>query len=332
MSVIISDLAERFTQPSGWRTHSFKNPNTGHEIHFGSVFPSGAAATAVVVCLPGLSEFSEKYYEVARDMLSRGYAFWCIDWQYQGRSGRMSRYPQRRHSDGIGTDLDDLHRLITDYIKPASVHPGRGRTPLIMLAHSMGGGIGLRYLVEHPGVFSAAAFNAPLLGIYNFSKLQGWAAKILSALPVVNRLYVPGGKDWNDARRKGDGSEIFSSDPSRDYLHSAWSKADPALQIGDPTIRWVAETLKSFAVLQLPGKLESIAIPTLFAIAGKDTIVDNAAIQAASARIHNSRLLELTESRHEILVEQDAYRNAFFDGFDKMIKDNKIIGEDPKPL
>lgn len=322
------DLTEKFLPPIGWRTHSFTNPDTGHDIHFGSVFPQGdTPATAIVVCLPGLSEFSEKYYEVAHDMLARGYAFWCIDWHYQGRSGRMKKFPHRRHSDGVESDLSDLHQLIKDYIKPASVHRDKGRTPLIMLAHSMGGNIGLRYLAAHPEVFSAAAFSAPLLGIYKFSWAMEWLAKLLSCVPFINCNYVPKGKDWYELKRKGDGSDIFSSDPMRDTLHGTWSKSDEHLQVGDPTIRWVAEMLKSFAALRKSGVLESITIPVVLGLAQNDTIIDNKAIQTAASRLPNAELVEICDARHEILMEQDCHRDTFFAAFDKMLKEHKISSD-----
>src|SRR5690606_827125 len=136
----------------------FFNAKTGHRIHYAAVSP--AAPRAAVVILQGLSEFTEKYCELARGMLARGLAVWTFDWAYQGRSSRLNKHPMRRHSDGFEADIDDLHKLIGDHILPAA----QGRK-LVMIGHSMGGHIGLRYLARHDGIFSAAAFSAPMLGI-----------------------------------------------------------------------------------------------------------------------------------------------------------------------
>src|SRR5690606_1771248 len=158
---------------------SFVNTETGHTIHYGSVYPQRAEPpSAVIVCLGGLSEFAEKYYEVAHDMLDRGYAFWFIDWAYQGRSGRLPEFPHRRHSDGFEADVSDLHKLVADDTKPAAVHPDRGRIPMVMLAHSMGCNIGLQFLLKHPAYFDAAALSSPFLGIYNFT----WPLRLLAVL------------------------------------------------------------------------------------------------------------------------------------------------------
>lgn len=328
-------LSERFLAPVGWRTHSFVNPDNGHKIHYGSVFPQRAEPpSAIIVCLGGLSEFAEKYYEVAHDMLARGYAFWFIDWQYQGRSGRLDKFPQRRHSDGFDQDVSDLYKLVADYIKPSAVHPDRGRIPMIMLGHSMGANIGFHFLKTHPKYFDGAAFTAPFFGIHDFKWPMRLLAGIVSyLLPVVGKKYIFSGKDWHDAMRKGDGSEIFSSDATRDSLHKHWSQTDPELQVGNVTFGWVVQALKSCKKIRDPGFLKGITIPVLIAVAGKEAIVDNDAIREVVRDLPKGQMIEIEGANHEILMERDEYRNAFFAAFDKMVEENKIATlENLKPF
>ncbi len=320
-----ASLTDRFLAPAGWRTHSFVNADTGHKIHYGSVYPPNGPPDAVVVCVGGLSEFSEKYYEVAHDMLDRNYAFWFMDWAYQGRSTRLDKYPQRRHSDGFEKDVMDLAKLVTDYVKPAAVHPDRGRIPLVLLGHSMGGNIGLRLLAKHPKYFDAAAFTAPLFGIYNFN----WPLKLLALvlrplMPLIGKSYVFGGTDWKPFMRTSDGKDKFSSDALRDAIHNHWSNSDETLQVGNPTFLWVIEALKSSAALKRAGVLESITIPVVIGIAGEDTIVNNNDIHIQSKRLPHAYVVEIPKARHEILMERDEYRDAFLKTFDKMIEDNRI--------
>lgn len=319
-------LDARFLPPPGWITHSFVNKATGHNIHYGRAYPQGGKpASAIIVCLGGLSEFTEKYYETAHDMLDRGYAFWMMDWQHQGRSGRLDKNPQRRHSDGFDADISDFKKFVDDYIVPAAVHPDVGRIPMIMLGHSMGGNLGLRFLSSNPKRFDAAAFTAPLLGIHNFKTSQKiLAAALLPLMPVIGKNYIPDGCDWREDFRKADGTDKFSSDPVRDTLHNVWSKADPELQVGSPTLGWVSQALRSCAALKKRGTLENIQIPVLIAIGGSEEIVDNEAIRAAAKRLPNAQLLEIDGARHEILMESDQYRNTFLKAFDKMVEQHKI--------
>lgn len=320
------DLPARNLPPAGWRTHHFTNPKTGHTIFYGSVFPQeGTPPMAVVVCLGGLSEFSEKYYELAHDMLGRNYAFWYMDWAYQGRSNRFASNPHKRHSDGFDADISDLYKFVTDYVKPAAVHPDKGRIPLILIAHSMGANIGLRFLQEHPHFFEGAAFSAPFLGIYNF----GFTLKIVALLlrpflPLIKTCYVFGGSDWKPSMRKSDGTDVFSSDPVRDKIHNTWCLHDPALQVGSVTFQWLYAALASCKKILSAEYLSSIKIPVLLAMAEKDQIVDNHAIETASGRMQTSTLLTLNDAKHEILMENDAIRGGFLNAFDKMVKENKI--------
>ena len=332
---MIPDLPDRFLAPKGWRTHAFVNQETGHKIHYGSIFPQrDEPPRAVIVCLGGLSEFGEKYYELAHDMLDRGYAFWFIDWAYQGRSSRLPKFPHRRHSDGFQKDVSDLHKLVADYIKPSSVHPDRGRIPMIMLAHSFGGNIGLQFLAAYPKFFDAAAFSAPFLGIYNFTAKQKIQAKIVGLFSfLVSKLYASATPDWAESMRQSDGSDIFSGDPVRDAVHNHWLKADTVLQVGGVTYGWVLQALKSCAALKKPGLLESIKVPVLIGLAEDDRIVDNECIRAAAKRLPNAQLLEIKGARHEILMERDEIRGEFLKAFDKMVEDNKIATiENLKPF
>lgn len=320
-----STLEPRFLAPAGWITHSFENASTKHRVHYGRVYPKNGPPSAVVVCLGGLSEFSEKYYEVAHDMLARNYAFWILDWQYQGRSGRLSKYPQRRHSDGFESDVSDLLKFVDDYILPAAVHPDVGRIPLVMLGHSMGANIGLRFLSQYPKRFDGAAFTAPFLGLHSLSVSQKLLlASLAPFMPLIGRNYVPGGMDWQEAFRKANGDDKFSSDPIRDVVHNYWSKADRALQVGNPTLGWISKALQSCAAIRGKGVLESIQVPVLMAIAGREEIVDNDAIRAAAKRLSKAELIEIPGARHEIMMEKDEYRNAFFKAFDKMVEQHKI--------
>lgn len=311
-------LEARFYPPEGWETASFTNPDTNHRLHYGFVSPSNPSA--VVVCLSGLSEFSEKYYEVAHDMLKRNYAFWIMDWQYQGRSNRLGSVPQRRHSDGFETDVSDLLKFVSYIVKT------NGR-PLIMIGHSMGGNIGLRFLAQHPDIFSCAAFSAPFLGIFSLSMFSKILLRVLTPLmPLIKTRYVFGSTDWRETMRKSDGTDIFTCDPIRDKVHNYWSKQETFLQVGGPTFGWIRHALKSCALLSRKQVLESIQIPVLIATAGREQIVDNQAIRAAAEHIPHAQLLEIAGSRHEIFMEHDEYRDVFFKAFDKMVEDNKITG------
>lgn len=321
----VPDLPRRFLQPEGWRWHVFTN-SKGRKLRFGAVSPKGKIPDAVVVCLPGLSEFGEKYFELAHDMLDHNMAFWVLDWQGQGRSDRSQPNPHKRHVASFDDDIDDLQFFLSEYVKHAAVHPDVGRLPLVMIAHSMGANIGLRYLVKYPDMFSCAAFTAPLVAIKATAFLPKSVgigiAEILRA--VMGRSYVFGGKNWSPDIRGNIKKNIFSSDPFRSTIHNAWSSADSRLQVGDVTFGWVHAALSSCAALQGRNVAESIPVPCLFALAEKDMLVDNRAARKFIAKVKKAKMVEFPGSGHEILMEKDEIRGSFLNEFFALMDENRI--------
>ena len=322
------DLEERFTQPKGWRSHHFES--NGMRIAFGSVFPEDSVPDAVVVCLPGLSEFIEKYYEVARTCLGMNLAFWVLDWPGQGRSDRHLSNPHKRHGQNFDLEVDRLHDFILAYIKHSSVHPDVGRIPMAMLGHSMGANIGLRYLEKYPDTFECAAFSAPMFGIKTLNSIP-FSGFLLSFLNLIMpKSYVTGGGDWHENMRTNNGFAIFSHDEERNKIHEAWSNADSDLAVGSPTFRWLYHAQKSCKLINKQSFLSSIKTHCLITIAGKETIVDNYNAAHAAGHIENAQLLEFQNSGHEILMETDEIRDKFFTAFHKLIE--KTIIERPETL
>ncbi len=291
-------------------------------LRFGTVAPKNSVPHAVVVGLPGLSEYGEKYFETAHTLLDKNLSFWVLDWQGHGLSHRHLKNPHKRHSDGFAEDVEDLHYFIMEYVKHSAVHPDVGRIPLVMLAHSMGANIGLRYLRDHPEVFTCAALLAPLLGVKALSALPFWAARALvkAHCTVLGQQYVYGGGDWRESLRTQYAESPFSSDAGRDAVHNAWKAHNPNLQIGGVTFRWLHEAMNSCAVLRKDGFLESVETPCLVTRSGIEKFVDNREIMRATKRLPNCAFVDFPDARHEILMERDELRNRFFEAFESLIK------------
>ena len=319
-------LDPRFLQPDGWRWHIFTLPD-GRRLRFGTAAPKGKIPDAVVVCLPGLSEFSEKYFELAQNLLDRNLSLWVLDWMGQGKSDRyMKNNPHKRHSVGFDRDLDDLHFFIMEYVKHACVHPDVGRIPMVMLAHSMGANIGLRYLIRHPDIFAGAAFTAPMVGIYATKLLPGFITRAVSWVLnfFVGSFYVPKGSDWNPEERDDPNHNIFSTDPIRKGVHNAWYRADPALQVGSVTFGWVYHALQSCAVLQHEFKKSPPTLPILVGLAKKEILVDNDQAVKLLEKNSNVTIIEFPDSFHEILMEKDDIRGKFIDSLGEMLQKNNV--------
>ncbi len=324
------DLEERFTAPSGWRWHTFEREE-GRRIRFGSVFPNqGGAPDAIVVCLQGVREFTEKYYEVARWCVANNLAFWMCDWAGQGGSVRfLDDNPCKRHSTGFDDDIADLHYFIQEYIKHSSVHTDVGRIPMAMLAHSMGANIGLRYITQHPGAFECAAFSAPMVGIKIFQYLPNIFTRLLTSgfSIAAGKSYVFGGCDWGKRTER----VKLSSDPVRSKIAHQWCEADESLRTGDLTFRWLHEAHKSCIKVQsLRNDLKRVKTPIVFATAEHEGLVDNKKTNKLFSGLSFADHITCRGAHHEILMEKDSVRQRFLNEFHALI--TEAIIERPERL
>jgi lysophospholipase len=325
----------RFQEPSGWRWHRFSTTG-GYRLRYGAASPENSIADAVVVILPGLSDFAEQYLELAHDLLARNLAVWVLDWRGQGGSDRYLPNPHKRHSAGFDRDIRDLHELVDGYILPSAVHPDVGRLPLVMLGHSMGAHLGLRFLHDcnfsskGKQMFSVGAFCAPMFWIHQLDTLPISATCLISSLLCAfPTAYVPKGEDWAPGYRdmplrKGK----YSHDPIRQHLQEIWFTKDPALQSGGPTNKWLLEAARSCLTLNKASYLKGITVPTMIAAAEDDQIVSNRMTRRAVKLIPDVTYFEIPDARHEILMESDEYRQVFLDHFFTFVEENVLKRKD----
>ncbi len=319
-------LPERFQQPEGWLWRHFENAR-GHTVRYGAVIPPNPVA--IVVGLQGLGEFGEKYFETARTLLDRNIGFVMMDWTGQGKSHRYLSDPFKRHATSFNHYVDDIHDLVENHVKPM-VKDGNGHDiPLLMIGHSMGGHIGLRVLHDYPGLFAAAAFSAPMVDIKATASIPQRVRQNLTRLlkTLFGQLYV----GFTDATNSIPKNEIHSQDPVRQNIHKYWCEQDESLRIGDVTYGWVHAATDSADTLQRRDYAAAIETPCLLALAGQETLVDNQAARQLAQAMPQATVLELQNARHEILMECDPYRDAFFDAFFQLAADNGIQPGLPAP-
>lgn len=133
------------------RTHAYLRGVGGVRLFYRSWEPEGAGARVVLV--HGLGDHSGRWERVAETLASRGLAVHAPDLRGHGRSrGR------RGHAASFDHLLRDLDRL-----RRAAGPRGR-RSRVVLLGHSLGGLIVLRYLQAFPSpAVAGAAAAAPFL-------------------------------------------------------------------------------------------------------------------------------------------------------------------------
>jgi lysophospholipase len=198
--------------------------------------------------------------------------------------------------------------------------------PWIMLAHSMGGQIGLRFLHDAPGVFAAAAMTAPMWGI-RLGPLPFALARLIAGAGVrlgARARYAPGQGAWEIARFVYDRNPLTGC-PDRFELFRALLEARPELALGGVTYGWLAASLRSISLTRRPGYLEAIGTPVLVCQAALERIVCNRSQTELVRRLPKGRLVVFPEARHEILIERPTVRAHFFRELEGFLADTGVL-------
>ena len=291
----------------------------GTRLRVARFAPDGATRATVVV-LNGRTEFIEKYFEVIGDLLARGFAVATMDWRGQGLSDRALPNPHKGHVADFSLFIEDLQQVMTSFVLPACP------APYALLCHSMGGNISLRYLAQHPGVFQAACFSAPMWGIGKTER-PGFATKLLvnvaCRLGMSSRYLPASGGDFGHESSRFEGN-VLTSDRERFERFMAQIETEPKLALGGPTLGWVKQAIASIEALHAPGFAEAIETPIRVCTAGADALVPGAAHETISRRLPNAKRVVIEGSQHELLVEVDAYRDRTFGVFDELMDEVEI--------
>jgi lysophospholipase len=257
-----------------------------------------------VLLLPGRTEVIEKYGQVASDLASAGYGVLTIDWRGQGLSDRLAADPMLGHVRRFADYQLDLAAMLgaADRLDLLA--------PRFVLAHSMGGCIALRGLVDGCIAAHAAAFSAPMWGlpISTGQRIAARAAGAVARTVRRDRIAVPGPAETYDLSRMAFSGNALTSDRTMFAYMQAQVQAHPDLALGAPTLGWLAAALREMRAL---ARRPAPALPTLAAIGSREEIVEPAAVEIRMAQWPAGRFERLEGARHEIMMEAPHHRLRF---------------------
>ncbi|MFM2409845.1 MAG: hypothetical protein RL481_673 [Pseudomonadota bacterium] len=266
--------------------------------------------------LPGRGDHYEKYLETLDALACDGWCVTAIDWRGQGGSGRLLANARIGHIDDFSTWIADLRAFWADW---KATTPG----PHCVLAHSMGGHLAMRALVEKAIDPAAVALSAPMLGIQTMGlpyALHHAIARFLTGLGDPNRAaWKEGEKPMSPLNVR---HNILTHDDDRYADEMFWWQKRPEVRQGPPSWHWVERAIASTRMLSEPGVMEAVTTPTLLMATSADKLVDTKRIIRDAKRLPNAELIMFgNEAAHELLRERDAVRDrcmtairSFFDG------------------
>ena len=270
--------------------------------------PAKGAARGSVIVAPGRTEFIEKYFEVTRELQSRGFAVFCIDWRGQGLSGREVENGLKGHI----TTFDDPVNDLSTALKLLSARLPR---PHIGLAHSMGGAIMLRALQTRRVELDAVAFSAPMWGIQGLTPMAKKYVRFMTSLGAGGQFAPRVERKW---KREPFKRNPVTQDKDRHARGQGLISEEPRLALAGPTIGWVAAAADTTESFLTPGAFAHVKIPVLIATAGEEELVDNATHDAVAAQLPNATHITVKGAKHEILMERDEFRTQFWAAFDQL--------------
>lgn len=310
----MGEISRRAELPEGGDMRFFTAPD-GTKVRYCVWQAREQAGSGTVYLLPGRTEFIEKYAETVHDMLDRGYAVVCMDWRNQGLSDRPLANRSKHYYTEFTPAAADLGQLFQEMLGDQLPRP------FILLAHSMGGHLALRYLHDNPGAADKAVFSAPMVDVQTTPFSPGFARGLARSACFLGfgKAYAPMQSDYGSTQRGPQTMKLLTSDPDRFMDEHHWIDRNPDLSLGGITYAWFASALKSIDVLNAPGYAEAITTPTLIVQAGDDPLINNDTQAAFAARLPNGRFERIEGALHEFLKERDEIRNRFLQYFDDFV-------------
>lgn len=254
--------------------------------------------------LPGRGDHYEKYLETLDYYANLGWHVTSIDWRGQGGSGRLLPDPSVGHIDDFAIWITDLTAFWQEWKLSR-------RGPHVVLAHSMGGHLAMRALVEKAIDPDAVAMSAPMLGIHTGGlplAVNHIVAKLMCRLGRSNQAaWKVSEKPLSPMNLR---QKILSNDKDRYDDELAWWTLRPEVKLGPPSWHWVERAIASIRLMEQPGTLESVDTPILLLATTADQLVSTPRIIADAKRLPNAETMIFgKEAAHELLRDADGVRD-----------------------
>lgn len=238
-----------------------------------------AAPRAVIFLLHGFGDHSGRYAHVAEWAVARGLALWALDQRGHGGSpgprGHIARFAQYL------ADVAALRR------RAAAERPA----PQLLLGHSLGGLVALRYLQSAPLGVAGAVVTSPWIA----TAMRAPAWKLAAARVLADVLPGVGMATGLD-------TGLLSTDPSVGVA----ADRDPLYHQRMTPRAWREIQAAQSAVVT---EADRVTTPLLMLLAGDDRIVSNAAARALGRALPMpAEVVEYDGMFHEILNERERGR------------------------
>jgi lysophospholipase len=131
--------------------------------------------------------------------------------------------------------------------------------------------------------------------------------------------FAPGAGPWMFNTRLNAITSLTSHDDERCLVQRAWFETCPRLRLDGITYGWGNAAFNVTARFDSPGFFESIATPILLGSAAREFFVNPKHHRRAAVRLPDCKLVTYPGAKHELFMEADEFRNAWFGEIDAFI-------------
>ncbi len=275
--------------------------NTEDNIRIRAAYWLTEQPIGTIIIFPGRNEYIEKYGRTCKKFSEMRFNSLVIDWRGQGLSDRLLQNYLIGHVDEF-TDYQNDVKAIVKFAEMNEL-----AKPWYLLAHSMGGTIGLRAIKNGLPV-EKVIFSAPMWEIKmhlnhiadSILHLYGRNSYLIYKMLKMEKEFVP--RTDQIPYLKTAQFEKNSLTTDKDYFKYLKNQIliHPELALAGPSIKWLNTALLECQKLKktIPPK-----IPCLTISSPNDKIINNAVIKKVMGKWKNSTHLEIDNAEHELLME-----------------------------
>lgn len=277
-------------------TEGFFTGANNIQIYYKYFRQNGSEKGAIVIS-SGRTEAAIKYKEVLFDLFNIGYSIYIHDHRGQGLSGRMVEDPDMGYIDEFRYYIDDLKYFYDFFVSPGA------HKNIFLLAHSMGGAIGMTYLERYPEDFSAAAFSSPMLGL-SFPSCE--FVKLFEGEEVK---YAPGQGNYEEGLSSFRKNHLTGCKTRYNIMLMVYEEF-PEARLGGATYQWVDKSCQQLSTIFK--NVSKIKTPLLLFSAEDDKVVSTAAhshfVETMKESGGEISAFSIEGAQHELLIEKDEFR------------------------
>ena len=272
-------------------------------------------AKASIVVLHGVTEFLQKYYEMAWYFLNSGYNVFLFDQRGHGYSGREVPGEHLTHVKDFEDYVKDLDALIKGLVEPNS-----DGAPVYLMSHSMGGAVVFLYLAEFENNIRKAVFCSPMI-----QPRTSFIPRPMTLRFVKKQIKKEGLEARFIHSGQWDPNPVFDKSTDMSYYRFLTNlntrRADWHYQNSSSSNAWLLEAVNVRDKLLDKKLMSKIKTKMLLMCSKDDKLVVTKTTYKFARSNPNITLLEIPNSKHTIYTSsheaiETFYKNAI-DFFDK---------------